>query len=25
MTYANKYNGWSKNPSRFLFEMGVLQ
>jgi DNA helicase-2/ATP-dependent DNA helicase PcrA len=25
MTYSNKYNGWNKDPSRFLFEMGVLQ
>lgn len=24
MTYANKYNGWSKPPSRFLCEMGLL-
>lgn len=22
LTYANKYNGWRKNPSRFLLEMG---
>ncbi|MFJ5445991.1 ATP-dependent helicase [Methylobacillus methanolivorans] len=24
MSYGNKYNGWSKKPSRFLFEMGLL-
>ena len=24
MTYSNRYYGWSKNPSRFLFEMGLL-
>ena len=24
MTYANKYNGWNKKPSRFLSEMGLL-
>ena len=23
MTYANKYNGWTKAPSRFLREMGL--
>jgi DNA helicase-2/ATP-dependent DNA helicase PcrA len=22
LTYADKYNGWQKNPSRFLTEMG---
>jgi len=25
MTYSERYNGWSKQPSRFLYEMGVLQ
>ncbi len=24
MTYAKKYNGWDKEPSRFLSEMGLL-
>lgn len=24
MSYSQKYNGWSKKPSRFLFEMGLL-
>jgi DNA helicase-2/ATP-dependent DNA helicase PcrA len=24
MTYSNKYYGWSKNPSRFMYEMGLL-
>lgn len=24
MTYAKQYNGWPKNPSRFLKEMGIL-
>ena len=24
LTYAEKYNGWRKEPSRFLFEMGLL-
>lgn len=24
MTYAKKYNGWGKQPSRFLSEMGLL-
>lgn len=24
MSYGKKYNGWSKQPSRFLFEMGLL-
>jgi DNA helicase-2/ATP-dependent DNA helicase PcrA len=24
MTYANQYNGWQKYPSRFLYEMGLL-
>jgi len=23
MTFAGKYNGWSKKPSRFLYEMGI--
>lgn len=25
MSYGAKYNGWSKRPSRFLFEMGLLE
>jgi DNA helicase-2/ATP-dependent DNA helicase PcrA len=25
LSYANSYNGWPKEPSRFLFEMGLLQ
>ena len=25
MSYGQKYNGWSKRPSRFLFEMGLLE
>jgi DNA helicase-2/ATP-dependent DNA helicase PcrA len=25
MSYSNKYNGWIKKPSRFLYEMGVLE
>ena len=25
LSYAENYNGWSKEPSRFLFEMGVLK
>ena len=25
LSYAAQYRGWSKSPSRFLFEMGVLQ
>jgi len=25
MTYSNKYNGWIKNPSRFLYEMELLE
>jgi DNA helicase II / ATP-dependent DNA helicase PcrA len=24
LTYANQVHGWSKSPSRFLFEMGLL-
>ncbi|MCP4352151.1 MAG: ATP-dependent helicase [Desulfobacterales bacterium] len=24
MTYANEYFGWAKQPSRFLYEMGLL-
>ena len=24
LTYAAKYNGWSKSPSRFLHEMGLV-
>lgn len=24
LTYAKKYNGWIKEPSRFLFEMGLV-
>ena len=24
ITYAGKYNGWNKRPSRFLKEMGIL-
>ena len=24
LTYAQRYNGWRKAPSRFLFEMGLL-
>lgn len=24
MSYAQRYNGWRKQPSRFLFEMGLL-
>lgn len=24
LTYANRYNGWPKKPSRFLVEMGLL-
>lgn len=24
LTYAQRYNGWRKEPSRFLFEMGLL-
>jgi DNA helicase-2/ATP-dependent DNA helicase PcrA len=24
MTYSNSYNGWPKRPSRFLYEMGLL-
>jgi DNA helicase-2/ATP-dependent DNA helicase PcrA len=25
LTYASRYRGWAKQPSRFLFEMGLLQ
>jgi DNA helicase-2/ATP-dependent DNA helicase PcrA len=25
MSYAQKYNGWRKQPSRFLYEMGLLE
>lgn len=25
MTYAEMYNGWRKSPSRFLYEMGLLE
>jgi len=25
MTYSNRYNGWSKKPSRFLYEMELLE
>ena len=25
LTYSNLYNGWQKKPSRFLFEMGLLE
>ena len=25
MSYGQKYNGWSKKPSRFLYEMGLIQ
>lgn len=25
MSYGEKYNGWSKRPSRFLLEMGLLE
>lgn len=25
LTYADRYNGWRKEPSRFLFEMGLLE
>lgn len=25
MSYAQKYNGWRKQPSRFLYEMGILE
>lgn len=25
MSYGQKYNGWCKQPSRFLFEMGLLE
>ncbi|RFU64460.1 ATP-dependent helicase [Bacillus sp. V59.32b] len=25
LTYANRYNGWTKQPSRFLYEMGILE
>ena len=25
LSYAQRYNGWRKDPSRFLFEMGLLE
>lgn len=25
LSYAQRYNGWRKEPSRFLFEMGLLE
>lgn len=25
LSHANRYNGWRKEPSRFLFEMGLLK
>lgn len=25
VSYAERYSGWSKKPSRFLFEMGILE
>ncbi|MEW4309471.1 ATP-dependent helicase [Rossellomorea marisflavi] len=25
LTYANRYNGWTKKPSRFLYEMNILE
>ncbi len=25
LSHANKYNGWPKTPSRFLYEMGLIQ
>ena len=25
LSYAKKYRGWPKEPSRFLFEMGLLK
>ncbi|WP_426340742.1 ATP-dependent helicase [Pseudoduganella sp. S-14] len=25
MSYGERYNGWRKSPSRFLFEMGLLE
>lgn len=25
MSYGQKYNGWRKKPSRFLYEMGLIQ
>ena len=25
LSYSQKYNGWHKEPSRFLFEMGLLE
>lgn len=25
LSYAKKYNGWPKEPSRFVYEMGLLQ
>jgi DNA helicase-2/ATP-dependent DNA helicase PcrA len=24
LSYAERYRGWPKEPSRFLFEMGIL-
>jgi DNA helicase-2/ATP-dependent DNA helicase PcrA len=24
LSYGERYNGWRKQPSRFLFEMGLL-
>ena len=25
LSYSAKYRGWSKKPSRFLYEMGLLK
>ena len=25
LSYADKYRGWPKSPSRFLYEMGILK
>lgn len=25
LSYGERYNGWRKEPSRFLFEMGLLE
>jgi DNA helicase-2/ATP-dependent DNA helicase PcrA len=25
LSYANSYRGWPKKPSRFLYEMGLLE
>jgi DNA helicase-2/ATP-dependent DNA helicase PcrA len=25
MSYGERYNGWPKSPSRFLFEMGLIE